>query len=112
MLFKRHVLLELLTRKLENFQLRSFDGNSEKLYCFCSSPYDENETWVGCDSNTCEWEWFHLSCVKIKSPKKELMLSSMQEREKESIEKEISNDCKIVINKDFTITFLISFSPF
>ena len=57
-------MLKVLTRKTENSKI--FDGQKDKLYSFCSSPYSSDETWIGCDSEKCEWEWFHLSCVNLK----------------------------------------------
>ena len=53
---------------IENWNLSSknIDGKKDKLYCFCNSPYSSNETLIGCDSEKCKWEWFHLSCVNLK----------------------------------------------
>ena len=45
-------LPELLTRKLENFEKKKIDGEKEKHYCYCI--YNEDETWIGCDSETCK----------------------------------------------------------
>ena len=45
-------LPELLTRKLENFEKKKIDGEKEKHYCYCI--YNEDETWNGCDSETCK----------------------------------------------------------
>ena len=38
----------------------------DKLYCFCNSPYSSDEAWIGCDSEKCKREWFHLSWVNLK----------------------------------------------
>ena len=54
------ILSESLTRKTENSVSKIFDGQKDKLYCFCNSPYSSDETWIGCDSEKCKWEWFHL----------------------------------------------------
>ncbi|KAI8915662.1 hypothetical protein EDD86DRAFT_185283, partial [Gorgonomyces haynaldii] len=35
---------------------------SEKLYCICHQPYDEEKFYIQCDS--CE-DWFHGTCVNI-----------------------------------------------
>ena len=33
----KNILPELLTRKLENFEKKKFDGKKEKHYCYCKS---------------------------------------------------------------------------
>ncbi|KAL2070130.1 hypothetical protein VTL71DRAFT_14810 [Oculimacula yallundae] len=39
-------------------------GEDEPTYCYCNNvSYGEM---VGCDSDTCEREWFHLECVGLK----------------------------------------------
>ncbi|CZT45007.1 related to p33ING1b (ING1) protein [Rhynchosporium secalis] len=39
-------------------------GDDEPTYCYCNNvSYGEM---VGCDSDTCEREWFHLECVGLK----------------------------------------------
>ena len=58
-----NILPEGLTRKIENSAPKIFDGQKDKLYCFCNSPYSSDETWIGCNSEKCKWEWFHLSFV-------------------------------------------------
>ena len=62
----KNILPELLTRKLENFEKKNFDGEKEKHYRYCKSIYNKDETWIGCDSETCKWEWFHLTCINLK----------------------------------------------
>ena len=62
----KNILSELLTRKLETFEKKKFDGENEKHYCSCKNIYNEDETWIGCDSDTCKWEWFHLTCFNLK----------------------------------------------
>ena len=61
----KNILSELLMRKLEYFEKKKFDGEKEKYYCYCESIYNEDETWIGCDSETSKWEWFHLTRVKV-----------------------------------------------
>ena len=40
------------------------DRNDEKLYCTCKRPsFGEM---VACDDETCETEWFHVSCMGLK----------------------------------------------
>ena len=56
----QNILPEVLTRKIENSAPKIFDGQKDKFYCFCNSPYSSYETWIGCDSEKCKWEWFHL----------------------------------------------------
>ena len=59
------ILSESLTRKTENSVSKIFDGQKDKLYCFCNSPYSSDETWIGCDSEKCKWEWFNLFCENV-----------------------------------------------
>ena len=43
------------------------NGSSEsnkKWYCYCQVP--DGDDMVGCDSQACEWEWFHLKRLKLK----------------------------------------------
>ena len=35
--YMKNILPELLTRKLENFEKKKFDGKKEKHYCYCKS---------------------------------------------------------------------------
>ena len=60
----QNIFLEVLTRKTENSARKIFQGWKDKLHCFCNSPYSSDESWIGCDSERCKWEWFHLSSVK------------------------------------------------
>ena len=54
-------------KKLENFEKKKFNGEKEKHYCHCKSIYNEDETWIGCDSEISKWEWFHLlTCINLK----------------------------------------------
>ena len=68
----KHIIPELLTRKIECARIsvpspiKATKDQTEKLYCFCKSAYTDDEIWIGCDSIECKWEWFHLSCVKLK----------------------------------------------
>ncbi len=69
--YKSHIIPELLTRSLENSgSSASAASNSikdaNKKYCFCQSEHDDTESWIGCDSADCKYEWFHLSCLKMK----------------------------------------------
>ena len=45
----QNILPELLTRKIENSAPKIFDGQKDKQYCFCKSPYSSDKTWIGCD---------------------------------------------------------------
>ena len=71
-MFRQVILPEILTRRLEDpTDTPSLPGTSssanstEKLYCYCQQP-DNGTTMLGCDNNGCEYEWFHLSCLKRK----------------------------------------------
>lgn len=68
--FCKHILPELLTRRLEHTSpetavSRPNKENIAKLYCLCQMPEDENE-YIGCDNPECAIEWFHLDCLKLK----------------------------------------------
>ena len=39
-----NILPEVLTRKIENSAPKIFDGQKDKLYYFCDSPYSLHET--------------------------------------------------------------------
>ncbi|MEE6507150.1 hypothetical protein FKM82_007977 [Ascaphus truei] len=41
---------------------RAQEGSSEELYCFCRTPYDDSQFYIGCDR--CQ-NWFHGRCVGI-----------------------------------------------
>lgn len=68
--YLRNVILELLTRKLEQMQEATKPTQEvikhKTLYCYCKSEYNDQETWIGCDSTSCKWEWLHLKCVNLK----------------------------------------------
>ena len=71
--YQTHVVPELLTREIEqSYGKKAPQSQDEKLYCYCQSrEADSDEKWIGCDSDHCNFEWFHLSCVKMKRvPKK------------------------------------------
>lgn len=41
------------------------DETDDKVYCYCSQPsYGEM---VGCENPTCKREWFHISCLGLKT---------------------------------------------
>ena len=86
----KNILPELLTRKLENFEKKKFDGEKEKHYCYCKNIYNEDETWIGCDSDTCKWEWFHLTCFNLKRvPKGNWIVQYVEKKEvKRKLQKE------------------------
>lgn len=63
--YRRHILPELLTRKLESSKSAPLKENTPpKLYCFCQKP--ESGDMIGCDEPKCSYQWFHMSCVKLK----------------------------------------------
>ena len=44
----------------------SASGTSgDNLYCYCNKP--EEGDMVGCDNPSCLHQWFHLSCLNLKS---------------------------------------------
>ena len=67
--YNDHIIPELLTRTIEKKIAADLDikkTKTAKLYCICQSEYNDKHTWIGCDSELCKSEWFHLDCVKIK----------------------------------------------
>ena len=52
-----------------------FDSNpvtetSSRKYCYCQQ--EEYGKMIGCDGRNCPYEWFHLSCLKLKTLPKSL----------------------------------------
>ncbi|KAG8873616.1 hypothetical protein FRB97_006606 [Tulasnella sp. 331] len=44
-------------------------GQQDEVYCYCRQvSYGEM---IACDDTNCEYEWFHLGCLKISAPPKE-----------------------------------------
>ena len=65
--YTNHILKELVTRNSENDPASSVDYKQKpKLYCYCQKPEDISRTWVGRDSVSCRYEWFHVECLKSK----------------------------------------------
>ena len=68
--FKRCVMPELLTRTMQHDSLTVTETVSEKLYCSCRMPANDNDLdddMVGCDTHNCpHGEWFHFTCVGVK----------------------------------------------
>ncbi len=101
--YLKHIIPELLTRKLENRDPEQPPANnqsSEKKYCYCQTKENDNdEEMIGCDAIACPWEWFHLSCVNLKqaprSKGKWYCPSCRKEKAKEK-KRERSNACKDV----------------
>lgn len=54
-----------------------FDGEEERdenLYCFCQrGSFGEM---IGCDSDDCKYEWFHIGCVGVSKPLPQTWLCS------------------------------------
>ena len=97
--FGQCVLPELVTRRYENRTLAPLpaspsqpSSSHDKLYCYCQQlATDDGRVMVGCDNENCQYEWFHLECLKRKTvPKgdwyckdcKKLMASSQTEAPK------------------------------
>ncbi|XP_033747952.1 uncharacterized protein LOC117332971 [Pecten maximus] len=43
------------------------DANRQDIYCFCQQG--ETDTMVACDNQNCNYQWFHLSCLKLTKSK-------------------------------------------
>ena len=45
----------------------SEDEDGKELFCSCQKTEEESKDfdtrWVGCDGNSCKFEWFHYRCV-------------------------------------------------
>ena len=80
--YKQHVIPELLTRNIELKNTIVGPNESNKNYCFCQKPYNEKDgIMIGCDSDKCANEWFHLDCVKLKRiPKRKWYCSSCRKQ--------------------------------
>lgn len=78
-IFKTAVLPELLGRwfsrptisgsELNEDSLRHTENNAEEKYCYCGRGEDFGDM-VGCDNNDCPYQWFHLTCLSLKSEPK------------------------------------------
>lgn len=66
--WQRHILPELLTRKLENsVEKDSVPSDGANIYCYCQNSYKEGEVMVGCDNSGCPYGgWIHLTCIRPK----------------------------------------------
>ena len=65
--YRRHIIPELLTRHLEKSPKSpqaTKENAAPKLYCFCQQT--ESGRMIGCDNKDCRYQWFHMSCVKLK----------------------------------------------
>ena len=54
--FKKHSISELITKKLENakeIEHVTQPVENGTIYCICKSRYNDNERWIGCDSESC-----------------------------------------------------------
>lgn len=58
--FLRHILPELVTRRLDPDLGRS----AVAVYCTCKKP--EKGRMIACDSDTCATIWYHYRCVNLK----------------------------------------------
>lgn len=48
------------------FQGEQEEERDENLYCFCQrGSFGEM---IGCDSDDCKYEWFHIGCVGVSKP--------------------------------------------
>ena len=88
--FKRHIIPELVSRKLETIT-NNVEKNIDKVYCICRSVYDENENWIGCNSKECKSMLCQL-CQCKKTPKRKLVLSVLPQVDATKVEEEITNN--------------------
>ncbi|XP_037505679.1 uncharacterized protein LOC119382008 [Rhipicephalus sanguineus] len=66
--FVKAILPELLSHYFTR-QLKYPDQTaSEDAYCFCRGP--ETGKMIACDSSSCQYKWFHFSCVALKKAPK------------------------------------------
>ncbi|PWN30734.1 hypothetical protein BDZ90DRAFT_257796 [Jaminaea rosea] len=69
------------------------EDRDETLYCFCQKiSYGEM---IGCDSENCRYEWFHLDCVGVHPPLPEQWICSdclARQAEEEETKKKASKD--------------------
>ena len=60
--YLQNIVPELLTRKLEHSVEKAAKPAQEMkektLYCYCQTEYNDQETWVGCESTSCKWNGF------------------------------------------------------
>lgn len=63
--FKRYIIAELLTRRLENKD--ELPVPTRKHYCVCNSEYNNSENWIGCDSkNSAKGSGFITNVLVLK----------------------------------------------
>ena len=41
------------------------EAEETKMYCYCRQG--EHGRMIGCDNVSCDYQWFHLDCLKLKS---------------------------------------------
>lgn len=46
---------------------QAFAARTEPVYCYCRK-HIENTQMIGCDEPTCAIQWYHFSCVGIRTP--------------------------------------------
>ena len=57
--------MDTIEHHQESSEEEEDDNLKLPLYCNCQRP--EEGDMVGCDNPTCSYQWFHLSCLKLKS---------------------------------------------
>ena len=68
---KRHIANELVTRKLElAIEEEMPVASTSQIICVCKQPEGNDDNVIGCDNPSCEYKWFHFSCIKMKRPPK------------------------------------------
>ena len=73
---RRHIAVELLTRKLElgiqeNPETSTPETSKDQIICVCQKPEGHDDNVIGCDNPSCKYKWFHYSCIKLKRPPKD-----------------------------------------
>lgn len=41
-------------------------STDEQVYCYCKGP--ESGKMIGCDNQSCPFQWFHFDCLNLKAP--------------------------------------------
>ena len=48
----------------------STESSDKPVYCYCRQPEDSDRDMIGCDNPGCSIEWYHYTCLKIKTAPK------------------------------------------
>lgn len=82
----KHILTEIITREMES--ARENVSKDEEYHCSCGFP--GARPMIGCDKETCPYEWYHWACVGIKKAQRAAKwycdLCKVSKREKKRLE--------------------------